>query len=54
MRDNADREVRALNYILNQTTAFQKHELSRYLLGRLLGPGVLVAEGDFLSINVPE
>lgn len=36
---------RALNYVLTHSNEFPKAEESRYNLGSIVGPGVLVAEG---------
>ncbi|KAF8061719.1 cytochrome P450 [Lyophyllum atratum] len=39
-------DTKALNHILMKTDIYQKPEAARYNLGRVVGPGVLVVEGD--------
>ncbi|KAJ7864476.1 cytochrome P450 [Mycena olivaceomarginata] len=39
-------DTKALNHFLTNSYIYQKAELSRYFLSRIVGPGVLVAEGD--------
>ncbi|EIN04552.1 cytochrome P450 [Punctularia strigosozonata HHB-11173 SS5] len=39
-------DPRALNHILTHSTDFQKPEVGRYNLGRIVGEGLLIAEGD--------
>ncbi|KAJ7498342.1 cytochrome P450, partial [Mycena galericulata] len=39
-------DTKALNHFLTNHYIYQRSELSRYTLGRIVGPGVLVTEGD--------
>ncbi|KAJ7778749.1 cytochrome P450 [Mycena maculata] len=39
-------DTKALNHFLTNNYIYQKPEPTRYHLGRIVGPGVLVAEGD--------
>ncbi|KAJ7118957.1 cytochrome P450 [Mycena epipterygia] len=39
-------DTKALNHFLTNSYIYQKPEPSRYTLSRIVGPGVLVAEGD--------
>ncbi|KAF7304539.1 hypothetical protein HMN09_00856600 [Mycena chlorophos] len=39
-------DTKALHHILTHTDVFQKSEASRFGLGRLVGPGILVVEGE--------
>ena len=38
-------DTRALNHILTHSTIYQRPPPSRYHLGRIVGPGILVTEG---------
>ncbi len=39
-------DTKALNHFLTNHYIYQRPEVSRYGLGRIVGPGVLVTEGD--------
>ncbi|KAF8161951.1 cytochrome P450 [Mycena galopus ATCC 62051] len=39
-------DTKALQHILTHTHIYQKSEASRFSLGRIVGPGILVVEGD--------
>ncbi|KAJ7289289.1 cytochrome P450 [Mycena rebaudengoi] len=40
------KDTKALQHILSNTHIYQKSDMSRYNLGRIVGPGILVVEGD--------
>ncbi|KAJ7275843.1 cytochrome P450, partial [Mycena rebaudengoi] len=40
------RDIKALNHILSNSYVYQKSVMARYILGRAVGPGVLVVEED--------
>ncbi|KAJ7670074.1 cytochrome P450 [Mycena polygramma] len=39
-------DTKAMHHLISNTHIYQKSELSRFLLGRVVGPGILVVEGD--------
>ncbi|TFK25770.1 cytochrome P450 [Coprinopsis marcescibilis] len=39
-------DLKALNHVLNNSNVWQKPEMAKYNLGRILGHGVLVVEGE--------
>ncbi|KAJ6622026.1 cytochrome P450 [Mycena sp. CBHHK59/15] len=39
-------DTKALHHFLSNTQIYQKSELTRFSLGRIVGPGILVVEGD--------
>ncbi|KAJ7753619.1 cytochrome P450 [Mycena maculata] len=39
-------DPKAINHILSNTYTYQKSEVSRYILGRIIGPGILLVEED--------
>ncbi|KAJ7259650.1 cytochrome P450 [Mycena rebaudengoi] len=39
-------DTKALHHILSNNHVYQKSEISRYTLGRIVGPGILVVEND--------
>lgn len=39
-------DLKALNHILNHTEVYQKPEAARYTLGRIMGNGLVVVEGE--------
>ena len=39
-------DTKALNHILMNTAVYEKPEASRWSLSRIVGPGLLVVEGD--------
>ncbi|KAJ6564735.1 cytochrome P450 [Mycena capillaripes] len=39
-------DTKAIHHFLTNTHIYQKSEASRYSLGRIVGPGILVVEGD--------
>ena len=41
--------ISALGHILTRTDVYQKHPQNRFHLSRVVGPGVLVAEGVLIS-----
>ncbi|EKM59789.1 uncharacterized protein PHACADRAFT_138020 [Phanerochaete carnosa HHB-10118-sp] len=40
-------DTRALNHVMTHSTIYQRPPHARYFLSRLVGPGILVAEGAY-------